>query len=336
MSSKKEKCPIWGWAANRTHFVGDGILIYEVDCKRAGGRYAVNHACIAELQACNDNRFNVRITSWLHEQRRAGIDLPIITESVIDFVKYAPNTQIHDRADKLLRYFEKKTSYLGEFVKNPAAIPFEERIEVLIITESIDKREVEYLLKFLQKEKWVEISQNLSDVGGYVLTAEGYGRISEISKRNIDSSQVFVAMWFDDSMKEAWEQGIKLGIQDAGYRPVRIDQKEHTNKIDDEIIAEIRRSRFIIADFTHGESGARGGVYYEAGFAHGLNIPVIFTCREDIIEHVHFDTRQYSHIVWKTPEDLRQRLSHRISAVVGDGPHKNRDARIVSASRKYL
>ncbi len=35
--------------------------------------------------------------------------------------------------------------------------------------------------------------------------------------------------------------------------------------------------RFMIADFT----GHRGGVYFEAGFAHGLGIPVIWTCRED-------------------------------------------------------
>lgn len=45
-----------------------------------------------------------------------------------------------------------------------------------------------------------------------------------------------------------------------------IGSKEHSNKIDDEIIGEIRRSAFIVADFT----GHRGGVYFEAGFAMGL------------------------------------------------------------------
>ena len=35
-------------------------------------------------------------------------------------------------------------------------------------------------------------------------------------------------------------------------------------------------------------------VYYEAGFAQGLNIEVIFTCRKDILEHMDFDTRQYN------------------------------------------
>ncbi len=110
----------------------------------------------------------------------------------------------------------------------------------------------------------------------------------------------------------------------SGYRPVRIDGKDHNNKIDDEIIAEIRRSRFVVADFTHGKSGHRGGVYFEAGFAKGLNLAVIFTCREDLINEVHFDTRQYNHIVWTADnlDDFKKRLSQRISATLGDGPLK--------------
>ena len=104
---------------------------------------------------------------------------------------------------------------------------------------------------------------------------------------------------------------------------MRIDQKEHTNKIDDEIIAEIRRARFVVADFTHGGGGARGGVYYEAGFAHGLGIDVIFTCREDKFDALHFDTRQYNHISWSSPEELKNALKNRIFALYGDGPLKN-------------
>ena len=57
------------------------------------------------------------------------------------------------------------------------------------------------------------------------------------------------------------------GIKDAGYEAVRIDKQRHLNKIDDEIVAEIRRARFLVADFTQGETGPRGGVYYEAGFS---------------------------------------------------------------------
>lgn len=112
-------------------------------------------------------------------------------------------------------------------------------------------------------------------------------------------------MLFDESTKAVYEKGIEPAIWEADYEPMRIDRKERINKIDDEIFAESRRSRFLVADFTQGESGACGGVYYEAGFAHGLNISVIFTCQEDAICKVHFDTRQYNHITWKTPQELQ-------------------------------
>ena len=121
-------------------------------------------------------------------------------------------------------------------------------------------------------------------------------------------------------MNEAFKQGMELAVSQAGYRPMRIDRKEHINKIDDEIVAEIRRSRFLVADFTQGADGARGGVYYEAGFAHGLGLPVIFTCREDAVDQLHFDTNHYNHIVWATPEELREKLRNRILAVIGEGP----------------
>ena len=65
-------------------------------------------------------------------------------------------------------------------------------------------------------------------------------------------------MWFDESMNDAYENGIEPGIRDAGYEALRIDRKEHSNKIDDEIIEEIRRSRFVVADLTHGKMELAG------------------------------------------------------------------------------
>ena len=94
------------------------------------------------------------------------------------------------------------------------------------------------------------------------------------------------------------------------------------DKIDDEIIGEIRRSRFLIADFTYGGKGIRGGVYYEAGFALGLGLEVIRSCRADQITDLHFDVNHHYHIAWSTPEELREGLERRILALVGEGPHR--------------
>ena len=75
-----------------------------------------------------------------------------------------------------------------------------------------------------------------------------------------------------------------------------------------------------MADFTQGDNGARGGVYFEAGFALGLGLRVVYTCRKDEVDKLAFDTRQYSHILWEKPEDLREALANRIVALIGEGP----------------
>jgi nucleoside 2-deoxyribosyltransferase len=67
-----------------------------------------------------------------------------------------------------------------------------------------------------------------------------------------------------------------------------------------------------VADFTlH-----KAGVYFESGFALGLGIPVIWTCREDELVKTHFDTRQYNHVVWKDEQDLFEKLKRRIEATI--------------------
>ncbi len=184
------------------------------------------------------------------------------------------------------------------------------------------------------------LSNRSVQVGGdstFTIAPDGWKRIEELGQVNLDSDQAFIAMWFSEEMNDALENGLKKGIEDAGYKPQIINEKHHNNKICDEIIAEIRKSRFIVADFTAGKcekcSGCekkadceievrpRGGVYYEAGFAQGLGIEVIWTVREDQIGEVHFDTNHYNHITYTNATELRQKLKARIEATVGRGPN---------------
>jgi hypothetical protein len=123
-------------------------------------------------------------------------------------------------------------------------------------------------------------------------------------------------MSFDTSLNDAWLNGFEPGIRSAGFRPLRIDNKEYVGGITDEMIAEIRRSRFIVADYT----GQRHGVYFEAGFGLGLGLTVIPTCREDEIGKLHFDIKHLNTLPWKTAAELAQSLTKRIRAVVGAGP----------------
>ena len=198
--------------------------------------------------------------------------------------------------------------------------------KMLAWSESTKESEVLFLLEYLEESGRITIDNNSSG-GTVVITPIGYIHLEEIKNAETDSSQAFVAMWFDPSISEMYEKGIKPAIVNSGYTPFRVDEPRDVDKIDDRIIAEIRRSRFVVADFTHdSKQGARGSVYYETGFARGLGKEVISTCREDLIEKLHFDTRQYYHIAWEKDnlEDLRKNLANRISAIIGDGPMRSK------------
>ena len=255
------------------------------------------------------------------QRRRTGEEWPLVTPSVIEKAMNTPMLPVQDRADRLLRYISECSSdKIGKWVP---ILNLDSPIHAtgLAKSDSAGYSELEYLSKYLAQSQWIELPlyPDESPYPDARVTVAGYNRVEE-QRTNLDSSQAFVAMWFDDSMNDLFDHGIKPAIKQAGYKPLKINQKEHINKIEDEIIAELRRSRFVVADFTHGEDGARGGVYYEAGFAHGLDLPVIFTCREDAVDTLHFDTEHYNHIVWTTPEELREKLKNRILAVIGEGP----------------
>ncbi len=144
-----------------------------------------------------------------------------------------------------------------------------------------------------------------------MLSLAGWQRLEQL-QTDINNKKAFVAMWFDERLDVIWEKGFKKGLKKCGLQPVRIDLEEHNEKICDRIISEIRNSKILVADFT----GQRGGVYFEAGFAMGLDMPVIWTCRSDDIDNVHFYIRQYNHIVWEDSDDLKKKLVNRVNATV--------------------
>jgi hypothetical protein len=320
-------CPIWQTPAKALPTTRDG---QDVDSARAGGRYFIIGTGSAMLKSW-DERKKILLTSWLVGQRRLGVSCPEISSTTLDEATKRRPLSVHDRADALLRYLGAKSDLLGTVVKfyalDNTKAPGTAN-ELLAWTASRQIPEVITLAEYCGEAGWIEhraterTGSSQNTVHELMLRPPGYARLAELDGINSGSKQAFVAMWFDDTMKAAYDDGIGPAIREAGYEPMRIDRKDHNNKIDDEIIAEIRRSRFLVADFTQGDAGARGGVYYEAGFAHGLNLPVIFTCRADAIGKVHFDTRQYNHITWENPKELKERLAKRISATLGDGPLK--------------
>jgi len=172
-----------------------------------------------------------------------------------------------------------------------------------------------WMMRQLQNMGYIhqENDGDMESLPTFTIESEGWKRIGELNRGlNPSSREAFVAMSFQTDMLPFFVEGMKPAVEADGVtKCVRIDGVQHNNKICDEIVAAIRRCRFVAADFT----GNRGGVYFEAGFAKGLGIPVIYTVRKSV-RGLHFDTRQFNHIVYATPEQLKAALKERIAATI--------------------
>jgi hypothetical protein len=224
----------------------------------------------------------------------------------IDAVIASFPVSVPERLDRALMNLAAATRHLGQTI----AIRSEGANPLLFAKNS---SEVFFTIQHFESEGYIK-GKTTSLPTEISATGKGLARVSDLQRGLFGSQnkQAFIAMSFHKTLDGAWADGLKLGIEDCSYHALRVDGKEHNDKICDVIIAEIRRSKFLVADFTlH-----RAGVYFEAGLMMGLGRPVIFTCRSDDLKNAHFDTRQYNHIAWDTPADLREKLKRRIQATI--------------------
>ena len=274
-----------------------------VDCPRCGS-YNLPIRNI-EFEDFNLDHLSDRKRANISGYIRENQNMTIFTKENEPMLLNLRTPSFHERADKLLLFFEKETEYAGKTL--------EKTEDWISRCWAINKEELDEILSFLSDTKRIKMN------GSYIkITPDGWKHLETLKTINPQSDQCFVAMWFDDSLNEIYDKAIAPGISDAGYTPHRADQRKHNGKIDDEIIAQIKRSRLLLADFTK----HRPGVYYEAGFAQGLNLEVIWSCRKDQMKKLHFDVRQYNCIKWTEDnlEDFRKRITNRIAATVGWGP----------------
>lgn len=153
--------------------------------------------------------------------------------------------------------------------------------------------------------------------------------LRQLYKRKYDSievppitkhNQIFVAMMFSGETNDVYQNCYKKVIHSLNYECMRIDEKDYTGSIINEITSEISDSVALIADLT----GNRGGVYYEAGIARGLQlchhqIKLILTCKQEFFdkEKVHFDVSGDNILLYTNVNDLSGKLEKRLKTVLG-------------------
>lgn len=231
---------------------------------------------------------------------------------------------------------------LGSGLSNHRAFgTFEITLEDRIWTRIVDKEElavvVQYLLmdgliRTISGTEWdlVPLNNRLSDIHSlgphFQMTIRGWGALNQ-KKVFSNTNKVFIASAFswnegEENIRSEAIEAIKRACRTLGFEASPVSQ-DHTDNITDRIMAEIRRSRFVVVELTYHNRGA----YYEAGFAKGLGIPVYFVVREGftsnnpaddaISKRIHFDIAQIMYRIWKQPEDLEKVLQDWIESTIG-------------------
>jgi hypothetical protein len=221
-----------------------------------------------------------------------------------------------EQLDNLIVYFGRLTSYGQSIEFNQTTLR--------AVAGALDEQAVSFLCQHLLDQQYISHPNNphITFINGKArlsMNIKGWERFDELEKGMVDSRLAFMAMPFGDTrLDEIYLKWFKPACKAVGFELRRVDEKPEAGIINNKMMVDIRKSRFIIAELTH----ENRGVYWEAGFAEGLNRPVIYTCDGEYqkASPLHFDIRQHHTVFWtdKNLEDAAKKLIITIQATVSE------------------
>jgi hypothetical protein len=270
-----------------------------VDCATCG-KYQITGSLLASQFPLPDSDRH-RLSFWSKRRQLEGRDPPLLSEHSIGAINaQLPNPPTHEKPDVLLVSLTLKNPTPGQHIELDK---WRERS----LACAHDEEEMSFFLECLKERRDIVTAGR-----GISISGPGWERAAQLAMRPETSKTAFVAMKFNDEMLGLWSTAFAPAIKRASFDPKLANDPQHNEQIDAHIIAELKQCRFVIADVTF----AAAGVYFEAGYALGMRRPVIWTCRRDRKADMHFDTRQYNHILWDDAADLSNELYYRIVATI--------------------
>jgi len=125
-----------------------------------------------------------------------------------------------------------------------------------------------------------------------------------------DQQLVFVIMAFTPDMDPIYE-GIREAGEKHGLRVERVKDVPGDYRITEKIIEMIHKARFVVTDLTH----ERPNVYFELGYARGMNKAVITIARDGT--KLHFDVKDWTCFFYYDSRNVETFLDERFSQELG-------------------
>lgn len=300
----KIKCQICGNDADEHGFEPqyDGLTYTCSVC----GHYALERSFQIEHYSDQKNKF-YKVSSWIREQNDLFDKAPKITTK--DFLKLLDmrDKKVKEKFDLMMQCIYMDRSGMADTNKCIVQSWFKDQNEFLLffqkaIDDGFVKAEIQ---RFINRTSRIQFQS---------ITFDGLQYVENLESPNKSSKNVFLAFNFETELNDIFSTYIREAVEDSGLTCIIVNQSntEHDKSITDEIIGKLKSSRIVIADFTN----HRNSVYFEAGFAMGMKIPIIWTVQKGHEEDMSFDTRQYPHIVWESGEDLKKQMMDRIKVIL--------------------
>ncbi|WP_340025713.1 hypothetical protein MHI24_11225 [Paenibacillus sp. FSL K6-1096] len=223
------------------------------------------------------------ISAYIREKTDCG-EKVILAFSDLENIVNAPDIPVtaEDKGNRLLQYLYRHCDGPGEpVVIHPLSRSYN-------LTYSPNLQELVYLIDRLQGEGLLVregMNFTLTPMGWEQAAATAGGRTLQ---------QCLVLLPDDEKLRAEWQDKLWGKIEQFGYLPRLLDGVAANS------LEPVADSKLVIADLT----GQSSGVYLAAGYALGLNLPVIWTVRSDEAEELKVHFQEIRPLVWDTGEEL--------------------------------
>lgn len=251
------------------------------------------------------HKFNLISYAGAHRQ-------PIDFEKVLkENILPTPIEQINN----MVLFLGERSKFLGKNLDFDSVLTYQLNAWAGIINEENFLALIQALEEFDYISQKSIHSENLISVK---LSLKGWEYFKSLQERNPESKQIFMAMKFEDNAKHFVNTHLKPLTQKLGFDLKLLDEIiSEESLIDDKLRVEIKKSRLLICDLTHGNQGA----YWEAGYAEGLGISVLYICSKTAFNSKttkpHFDVNHQEIFTWADDEssiaDFKEQLKAKIA-----------------------
>ena len=350
-------CPIWGTDAQAKEDSKAGAG--EFFSARAGGRFVLEAEAAKKLgevlaaakaaagdgagnSASHSESLKRALTNWIveHELRKT---VATINTEVLGRVQHliaggevrratGAALSLRERGDRVLLLTDRLAPEFSEpLVLDVTLMTLAQAWSATATSEALWS-----VLRDLERRSCVDLTSRVSAEGPeqrLTLLPEGQEHLVALRKmtKPPQSQTLYAAQWHHGDAQAIFEQAIAPAAARYKLQALRLDRSKTGNRPLGEPLHAIRQARAVVVEMTgEAKSMPPGGLWFEAGFAAGLGVPILWTCRDDkgLRKALALEAASAPSgvLFWKTAEDLKMALEKRLEAVLAGGQNSEKSS----------